>query len=764
MANQPQQKFSFSIQGMDKDTFHVVRFSGEEGYSMLYRFDIVLFSRDKSVDFGKALSNPATFSILRPEGKGDIPFHGILAHFEQLAASGPYAFYRAQLVPKAWLLTLTTHNQVFLNEKIDQFLTGVFKDGGLNPGIDFSIKLQENYPTWDYLCQYDETHAQFSSRWMEKDGLYYFFEQGDSGEKMVVTDTLTAHSPMPQGESFRYSPPSSMQVGHEDEVVTDLVLTQHRLPKKVQLKDYNYQTPSLDLTAEAQVSGEGQGVHYLYGLHFLNKSQGDQLARIRAEDFKCREKIFTGVSTIPFVRTGYTFSISNHFRDDFNAKYQTVACRHEGSQEAWLIAGLGVSLSEERKDQLYYRNNFTAIPADVQYRSELATKRPRISGSISAKVDAEGSAQYAEVDAQGRYKIILPFDLSGRKDGHASAWVRMAQPYAGAGFGMHMPLHKGCEVLLTFIEGDPDRPVIASAVPNPEHASPITDQSQTQSRITTSGGNLIHFEDQEGNQRILLSSPTQQSFVRIGSHNDPDDEEPPTYKFDSQTTSDSLSNWEWAESPDGLKLFSVGPLTVKAQESFETIIGNKNEIILGADTETVAGAKLDMVFGGLAEIQMPSKWSYSTAENHLKEEVAKVYATKTELGAEKTTITTAYTQMVDQKTKVVSDKVDLCATKQELTTAKQDVAAECSRTYASKEELNAQKEETNAELDFICALADATFATKQELTAVKNEVNGEVEKVNASVTEQNATVERMSGEMTDMATNISVLSAAVEYI
>lgn len=602
MAGSVQARFAFAIQGFDQNAFHVVRFSGEEGLSQLYRFEIELFSGDKAVDFDKALSNTATFTIKRE--KGDIPFHGILQSFEQLSHSGPYTFYRAVLVPKAWWLTQTTHNQVFLNQNAEQFLTAVLKDGGLNPGLDFQLSLQGSYPTWEYLCQYDETHFAFASRWMERDGLYYFFEQGEAGEKMVITDMLATHGPMPQGESFRYSPPSSMQVGREEEVITDFTLTQRRLPRMVRLKDYNSQTPSLALSAEALVSPRGQGVHYLYGLHFLNNAQGHALAQIRAQEFQCREKLFSGVSSIPFVRPGYTFTLDNHYRDSFNQSYQTISCHHEGSQEAWLVSGLGLSFGEERDSLLFYRNTFTAIPATVQFRAELATDRPKVSGTLNAKVDAAASGKYAEVDSQGRYKIILPFDLSGRKDGHASAWVRMAQPYAGAGFGMHMPLHKGCEVLITFEGGDPDRPVIAAAVPNPETMSPVTDQNQTQSRITTAGGNLIHFEDQEGSQRILLSSPTQQAFVRIGSHNDPDDEEPPTYKPDSQATSDNLANWEWAESPDGLKLFSAGPFTLKAAESFEMILGNKNEMTVGLLTDNVVGGRVITTFGTFTEVDM----------------------------------------------------------------------------------------------------------------------------------------------------------------
>ncbi|MFW5640950.1 MAG: phage baseplate assembly protein V, partial [Thermodesulfobacteriota bacterium] len=138
-------------------------------------------------------------------------------------------------------------------------------------------------------------------------------------------------------------------------------------------------------------------------------------------------------------------------------------------------------------------------------------------GTINATIDAEGSGEYAELDDQGRYKVRFPFDLSGRDGGKASHWVRMAQPYAGTDHGMHFPLHKGTEVLLTFIEGDPDRPIIAGAVPNPEKPSVIQDETQTKAAITTSGQNKIHFEDQQGIQRILLQSPTKNSWIRIGS-------------------------------------------------------------------------------------------------------------------------------------------------------------------------------------------------------------------------------------------------------
>jgi hypothetical protein len=179
------------------------------------------------------------------------------------------------------------------------------------------------------------------------------------------------------------------------------------------------------------------------------------------------------------------------------------------------------------EEQPYYRNSFVAIPGDVQYRHPKITEKPRFNGTINARIDAEGSGQYAELDDQGRYKVRLPFDINNaHKDGKASHWLRMAQPYAGENQGMHFPLHKNTEVLLTFIEGDPDRPIIASALPNPVSPSPVNSSNQTKSVIQTGRGpatrsvgaeyvktrhrgtrptgNYIEFDDTQDQERIRI--------------------------------------------------------------------------------------------------------------------------------------------------------------------------------------------------------------------------------------------------------------------
>lgn len=584
--------FQFQSQAVDKNTFVVARFHGEEGLSQLYSFEILLVSEKADLDLEAILQSPAVFTI--KSKNGDLPYHGILASFEQLHKADTWVFYRAVLRPKLWWLTLTHHNQVFLNKKLDQFLTDVLQDGGLSTGLDFQFKLQGQYPVWDYLCQYSESHFGFLSRWLERDGVYYWFEQGPQGEKMVASDTRIAHTPMPGHETFHYAPPTGLDAAQADEVVKNFTLKRTPMPKSLLVKDYNYEKPSLDLTGRAMVADRGRGEIYIYGEHFKDLGEGNRLAQVRADEWKCREQVFHGLSNAPAIRPGYVFTLDRHYRGDFNQSYLTVAMTHEGSQERYLLSGLGVSgLSD--KDNLFYRNHFECIPGTVQFRPVRETDKPRIHGAISAKIDAAGSGQYAELDSQSRYKVILPFDLSGRSGGKASAYVRMMQPYAGADMGMHAPLHKGTEVLLSFIDGDPDRPVISGAIPNPETPGPVNDGNQTMVRLKSGGGNVIHMEDQEGSQRILLHTPTTGSFIRVGYKNDPDDKQ----------EVDDPQGACMKDNIDGIKASTEGNMTFESEDKctivhgddFTRVDGDERYIIEGMTEEFVAGLSTTMVGG-----------------------------------------------------------------------------------------------------------------------------------------------------------------------
>jgi len=343
MAYLTEKKFDFVSRALPEDTFGVVRFRGSEGFSRCYEFEIDLVSRDAEVDLTTVLKNPVTFTIVREEG--DIPFHGILEQFEQLHEVDEFVFYRAVLVPKLWWLSLTYHNQVLLNKTVPEMIDEVLKDGGLT-ALDFEIKLEKEYPQGEYICQDRESHLSFVARWMEREGMYYYFEQTESGEKVIITDTKLAHTEMPEGKTMYYSPPSGLDELHREEVIKAFIMKQKMLPRTLRLKDYNYRTPSLEISGTAEVSPDGRGDVYIYGEHFRTMAEGNALAKIRAEELLCQERRIHGESTIPYLRPGYLFDLEDHYRDSFNRQYLTVEIDHEGSQTGYLLAGIKKGLAE----------------------------------------------------------------------------------------------------------------------------------------------------------------------------------------------------------------------------------------------------------------------------------------------------------------------------------------------------------------------------------------------------------------------------------
>lgn len=515
MPRKTDRAFTFISQGLPETTFEVVHFTGEESLNVPYRFDILLQSSTPDLDLDQIMRAPASLTIKHQITHGpDMPYHGILASFEQLHQADKTTFYRAELRPRLWWMSLIRHNQVFLDKRVDLFLIEVLKAAGLALNQDFEFRFKENYGAWEYVCQYDESHLDFLSRWLEREGAYYWFEQGDQAEKMLVTDTHIAHAPMPGYEQLNYQPQKE-QGAASGKTVTTFSLKQTCIPRNLLLRDYDYKKPNLDLSGQAQVQEHGRGEVYLYGEQFLDRAEAERLARVRAEEYRCRQKVFHGRSALPAIRPGYLFSLQRHYRPDFNRSYVSLTVRHEGHGLAGASQGQS---SAQGATGPSYGNSFTCIPSDIQFRPERLTPKRRIAGTISASIDAAGSGLYAELDDHGRYKVRLPFDRSTRGGGKASAWIRMATPYAGEDCGLHFPLLKGTEVLLTFIDGDPDRPVIAHAVPNFEKQSVVRGANTPANAIRSAGGNQIVMGDKKGQEFIGLYSPFHNSGIVLGSH------------------------------------------------------------------------------------------------------------------------------------------------------------------------------------------------------------------------------------------------------
>ena len=195
-------EFTFISKALPEDTFSVVCFNGIEAISRPYEFEITLASQDPEIDLKAVLQNPATLTIVH--SGGELPFHGVLAEFEQLHEVKQHVFYRAILAPKLWNAGLFHENQLFLDKTVPQIIEEILKQAGMT-GQDYELNLTRDYPSWEYICQYGETNLDFISRWMEREGIYYFFEQTEQGAKMILADNLSIARLIPWAKSNRDS-------------------------------------------------------------------------------------------------------------------------------------------------------------------------------------------------------------------------------------------------------------------------------------------------------------------------------------------------------------------------------------------------------------------------------------------------------------------------------------------------------------------------------------------------------------------------------
>lgn len=599
-------RFIFASSALAEDTFTLVEFKGFEALSHLYEFEIILDAEDPEIDLKEVLKNTVTLTI-ELNGEPQRTIHGILSHFEQLHEYSGHIYYRAILVPRLWLADQHHENQLFLDQNVPEIIEEILKQTGLT-SQDYELRLTGNYRPWEYICQYNETDFNFISRWMEREGIYYYFDQTDDGEKIIITDSSTAHEDISGDTNIRYSPPDSL-IPNTRNQIREFTCRQQMLPKKIILKDYNYRKPSLDLKGEADVDSEGRGNVYIYGEHFKTPEEGNDLATIRAEELLCRETIFHGEGTASAFLSGYIFELYDHYRDSYNQRYLITELHHQGVQANYLTSGSAVA--PENVTPSYF-NRFVTIPAEVQFRPERLSHKPKFFGTMNAKVDAGGDGQYAEIDNEGRYKISLPFDQNGKKDGKASRWVRMSQPYAGADYGMHFPLHKGTEVLLTFIDGDPDRPVIAGSVPNPETMSPVTGGNQTRSIIRTGGKNEIALEDTAGGQLIKISTPTDGTFFRMGAPNPNGPSGIARGTSGTETINIGGEQYKVIRGRQESEYHADCVKTVRGNTT-ETFIGNKTSNVQGNTIENHVGNKTSTVNANTTESYVGTKTSTNYA-------------------------------------------------------------------------------------------------------------------------------------------------------
>ncbi|KAF1077371.1 type VI secretion system Vgr family protein [Halodesulfovibrio sp. MK-HDV] len=513
MLNTVTPLFSFTVSGQPQDAFHVVEFNGSEGLSELYRFDCLLIST-LPPDILDTLAG-ATASLSIHGEKGSSSYHGIIHEMTIMDMVKEMQICRVELTPRATLLSLDYNSQILLNQNFHGLLDQVFQPYAKN-GLQYVEKLTANYPQHEMVCQYNESSYAFASRWMEHYGAYYFFTQEDQ-DTLTITDSFTAHAPHPISPSFTYARVTGLDSQLREEMVTRFDCHVRRTVASVTLNDKQTIHPSRNLHVSQKVSQLGHGTQQVFGNNYQTSSEGKLLAATRAERHMCQGKQYEGKSTVPYISAGWTYTLEGHEVEEFNQEYLITRTTHSGKQTRFLTEGLGLpSISDSAS--LEYSNTFTAIEQSTQFRPAIRTPRPHMAGIVSARINTTKATKYATLEDDGSYIIRYAFDRSSRGEGKTSSKISMAQPYTGSHYGIHHPLHSGTQVMVSFINGDIDRPVILGAISAKDQPGAVIDANQMVNTLRTANENRMYFDDKEKHERIILRTEAANTWLRVGKY------------------------------------------------------------------------------------------------------------------------------------------------------------------------------------------------------------------------------------------------------
>jgi type VI secretion system secreted protein VgrG len=504
-ANEAQ--FYFYCSGLPEETFEVMNFSGSDAIGSPYKFDLVLISQDSDIDPDTVINQQATLFIFR-DGEY-YPYSGIISEFRFMGKNYDRSTYVLKLVSKLWLLEMSKQSRIFQKKTVPHILKLVLDNAELSDYYTFKLD-DSKYPELEYVVQYQESDLNFLSRLMENSGIWYFFNEnplleeeldGKPGkETMLITDKPGNFDAIgsPDEILFRTETGMTEQIETEEkESIHDFQFDRQVVPSDVLLKDYNYRTPEVDLSASKSVKDGDTGSVYEYGGHFKNVTDSSKAADVTSGRLASRQVLVEGACNCRGLRAGKRFTLKEHFNDDLNAGYVVIQVLHLGAH----------TMANDSANVFSYSNRFRCIPsarADL-FRPQAKARMPRLSGIITAQIEANGS-NYASLDDMGRYKVRLPFDVSDTKNYDASRYIRLAQPYSGANYGMHFPSHEGAEMVLACIDGNPDRPLGLATVPNANTLPPVVGANQQQNRILTAGGNEILLDDTDAKQMVKIST------------------------------------------------------------------------------------------------------------------------------------------------------------------------------------------------------------------------------------------------------------------
>ena len=476
--------------------------SAQEEVSRLFEFQIIATSVDGALAADDFLGKPVAVSL---QVGDDAPrwFNGMVSSFGIEGGDGRYVSYRITARPWLWLLTRSADLRIFQGQSVPDIVSAIFAE--YNGSV--SVKLSGTYAPRVYCVQYRETDFNFVSRLMEEEGIFYWFAHTEDKHELVLADSASAHAAVPGFESVLFR--VQQQALDEQAAIHQWHMRHEIQTGKLVLRDYDFEKPSADLKTEPASGSRShaQAGHEVYdypGL-YTDKSAGADRAKIRLDEATSRFGRFTGQGNTPGLAAGAKFSLADHPRADQNVAYTVLATQIDMQLAANETGGAKES---------GFLCRFTLQRFDEPFRPLRSTRKPAVAGPQTAVVVGQGDPGDIVTDPYGRVKVQFHWDRVGKKDNSSSCWVRVASPWAGNGFGMIALPRLGQEVVVDFLEGDPDRPLITGRVHNAEQMPPYelpanatVSTIKSRSKLgATDGFNELRFEDKKGDEYVWLQA------------------------------------------------------------------------------------------------------------------------------------------------------------------------------------------------------------------------------------------------------------------
>ena len=479
------------------------RMSATEQLSQPFNFEVTLLSKRPDIRGAEVLGKRGTV-ILDYPGGGSRYFNGFICRFEYGGVEGDFTVYRASLRPWLWLLTRNADCRIFQDKTVPEIIRTVFQDRGFS--ADFENKLMRSYRKWTYCVQYRETDFNFVSRLMEQEGIYYYFKHTDAQHHiLVLSDSYGSHEPLAHHRKIPYFPPNFHE-GQNREHIFDWALTQEVQSAKYTLADFDFEKPNTKLEARANSRYDAPTTifaMYDYPGEYSTQSDGTSYAGVRMEELSAQYETVAGRGNDRGLAAGGLFSFEGFPRQDQNQEYLIVAATHLLQSDEYRTA-LAPSAGQ------VYECAFVAAEGKQPFRAPQVTPKPVVHGPQTAiVVGKQGEEIYT--DKYGRVKVQFHWDREGKSDENSSCWIRVSQLWAGKNWGGMFIPRIGQEVIVEFLEGDPDQPIITGRVYNADKMPPYPlPDNQTRSTVKSNsskgggGFNEFRFEDKKGSEEYYV--------------------------------------------------------------------------------------------------------------------------------------------------------------------------------------------------------------------------------------------------------------------